>query len=189
METWKLIFTGVSAGVALLSAIASAVAWWRSREAKKIAEQKRDEAVKAAQSVASATTRIADVQESFQTAEASAQASSVVFVRSVPQRGFSGWKVENYSDQPVTNVVVRSATGAKIRVYNNDMDQLPEYVEHILGARQQSHRMFRPRRRGSASRPLGDRAHGGAVHRRTRADLGARGFAGSATGHRVARGE
>lgn len=43
VETWKLIFTGVSAGVALLSAIVSAVAWWRSREAKKVAEAKRNE--------------------------------------------------------------------------------------------------------------------------------------------------
>ena len=144
MELANVIISGISALVAVVSAIAAAVSALRSRKAKEIAETKRDEAVEAAKSVASSTGRIADVQESRETVEASAQAASVVFVRSVPQRGFSGWKVENYSDQPVTEVAVRSTTGAAIRVYNNDMEQLPEYVEHILGAHQQSHRMFRP---------------------------------------------
>ena len=42
----------------------------------------------------------------------------------------TGWPyrlaVLNDSDQPVTNVVVRSTTGAKIQVYNNDLTQLSE---------------------------------------------------------------
>ena len=42
------------------------------------------------------------------------------------QGGRTGWRVLNDSDQPVTNVVVRSTTGAKIQVYNNDLTQLSE---------------------------------------------------------------
>ena len=51
--TWSAIFAGVSAVVALVSAIVSGVAAWRSREAKRVAEKKRDEAVEAAKNVAS----------------------------------------------------------------------------------------------------------------------------------------
>ncbi len=144
METWKLIFAGISAGVALVSAIVSGVAAWRSRSAKKVAEAKRDEAVEAANKVASGVDRIAQVQESRQTADESAQASSVGFARSPVQGGRTGWRVQNDSDQPVTDVVVRSTTGAKIVVYNNDLPRLTEYVEHTLGGHQQSQFMFRP---------------------------------------------
>jgi len=41
-------------------------------------------------------------------------------------------------------VMTCSTTGAKIRVHTNDMEQLPEYLQRTLGARQQSERMFRP---------------------------------------------
>jgi hypothetical protein len=143
VETWKLIFTGVSAVVALLSAIASAVAWWRSREAKVVAERKRDEAVDAATRVAAAADRIAEVQESRKTAEESTQASSVVFVRSITVGNRNGWRVHNDSDQPVRNVSVRSTAGAMIQVYNNNLDRMSEYVEHNLGAHQQSQLCFR----------------------------------------------
>jgi len=78
------------------------------------------------------------VQESRQTAAELAQASSVVSVRSPIQGGRTGWRVQKDSDQPVTNVVVHSTTGAKIQVYNNDLTQLSEYVEHTLGAHQRS---------------------------------------------------
>lgn len=89
--------------------------------------------------------RIAAVQESRQTSESSAQASSVVFVLSEIQRGFSGWKVQNDSDQPVTNVVVQGVAGAQIVVYKGSgPEPVPEYVEHTIGAHQQSQRMFRP---------------------------------------------
>lgn len=142
--TWSAIFAGVSATVAAVSAVVAAVAAVRSKRAKNVAEQKRDEAVEAAKTVASGVGRIATVQESRQTAAESAQASSVVFVPSPIQGGRTGWRVQNDSDQPVTNVVVRSATGAKIQVYNNNLDQLPEYVEHALGAHQHSQVMFRP---------------------------------------------
>lgn len=90
METWSVIFAGVSAAVALASAIASGVSAWRSREAKKVAEKKRDEAVEAAQNVASGVDRLARVQESRQSAEQTAQASSVTIALSEVQRGFSG---------------------------------------------------------------------------------------------------
>lgn len=139
-----MIFAGVSAGVALVSAIAAGIAAFRSRSAQRVAEKKRDEAVEAATKVANGVDRIARVQESRQTADESAQASSVVFVRSPAHGGRTGWRVQNDSDQPVTNVVVRSATGAKIQVYNNDLSQLTEYVEHMLGGHQQSQFMFRP---------------------------------------------
>jgi hypothetical protein len=143
VETWSVIFAGVSAAVALVSAIASGVAAWRSREAKRVAEEKRDEAVAAANKVATGD-RIAQVHESRQTADESSQASSVVFVQSPVKGGRTGWRVQNDSDQPVTKVAVSSATGAKIQVYNNDLSQLTEYVEHTLGGRQQSQLMFRP---------------------------------------------
>jgi hypothetical protein len=142
--TWSAIFAGVSAAVAVVSAILSGIAALRSRDAKKVAEQKRDEAVAAAQAMASGVGRIATVQESRLTAAESAQASGVVFVQSPIQGGRTGWRVQNDSEQPVTNVVVRSTTGAKIQVYNNDLTQLDEYVEHTLGAHQQSQLMFRP---------------------------------------------
>lgn len=143
--TLSAVFAGVSAGVAVISAGVSAVAAWRSRDAKRVAEKKRNEAVEAAQNVASGIDRLALVQESRQTAEASAQASSVVFVRSEIQRGFSGWLVQNDSDRPVTNVAVRSTAGAKIVVYHGSgPDHLPEYVEHTVGAHQQSRLTFRP---------------------------------------------
>jgi hypothetical protein len=76
----------------------------RSREAKEIAEERADEAVKAAKTVASGVDRLARVHESRQTAEESAQASSVVLVLSEVQRGFSGWRVQNDGDRPVTNL-------------------------------------------------------------------------------------
>jgi hypothetical protein len=141
---FSALFAGVSATVAAVSAVVSAVAAWRSRAAKKVAERKRDEAVEAAKTAASGIGRIATVQESRQTAAESAQASSVVFVQSPIQGGRSGWRVQNYSEQPVTNVVVRSTTGAKIQIYNNNLDHLDEYVEHTLGAHQYSQQMFRP---------------------------------------------
>lgn len=143
--TWSATFAGVSAGVAIISAAVSGFAAWRSREAKNVAEKKRDEAVQAATDAASGIGRIATVQESRQTAAQSAQASSVVFVLSEVQRGFSGWRVQNDSDKPVTNVIVRGAAGAQIVVYRGSgPEQVPEYVEHTLGAHQQSRLMFRP---------------------------------------------
>jgi len=143
--TWSAIFAGVSAVVALVSAVVAGVSALRSREAKRVAEKKRDEAVEAAKNVASGVDRLARVEESRQTAEESAQASSVVLVLSEVQRGFSGWRVQNDSDRPVTNVVVRDATGAQIVVYRGSgPEPLPEYAEETIGAHQQSRLMFRP---------------------------------------------
>ncbi|ULE33328.1 hypothetical protein [Mycobacterium sp. IDR2000157661] len=90
------------------------------------AEKKRDEAVAAAIKAASASDRIATVQESRLTIEESAQAFSVVIVPAPIKGGRSGWHVLNDSDQPVTRVAVSSATGAKIQVYNNDLTQFEE---------------------------------------------------------------
>jgi hypothetical protein len=140
----NVIISGTSAAVALVSAIVAGVSALCSREAKRIAEEKRDEAVAAANKVASATDRIAAVQESRRIAEESAQASSIVFVRSPVKGGRTGWRVQNDSGQPVTNVAVRSVTGAKIQVYDNELSQLIDYVEHTLGAHHQSQLMFRP---------------------------------------------
>ncbi|MHA0288229.1 hypothetical protein ACXYX3_17485 [Mycobacterium sp. C3-094] len=152
MDLANVIISGVSAAVALGSAIAAGVSALRSREAKRIAEEKRDEAVQAAKDVASDVGRIATVQESRQraeearnTAEQSAQASSVLIVLSEVQRGFSGWKVHNESSQPVTNVVVSGLAGAQIVVYlGSEPEPRSEYVEPTVGAYQQSRLMFRP---------------------------------------------
>lgn len=144
MDLANVIISGISALVAVASAIAAAVSAVRSRKSKEIAETKRDEAVAAATKAASATDRIAAVQESRRTAEESAQASSVVFVRSKTLGNRTGWRVHNDSDQPVRNVAVRSTAGAMIQVYNNNLDRLSEHVEHNLGAHQQSQLMFRP---------------------------------------------
>lgn len=141
----NVIISGISAAVALVSAIVAGVSALRSREARRVAEEKRDEAVAAANQVASATDRIAAVQESRQTIEESAQASSVVLVLSEAQRGFSGWRVQNDSSQPVTNVAVRGTASAQIVVYRGSgPEHLTEYVEQTLGAHQQSRLMFRP---------------------------------------------
>lgn len=141
---FSAIFAGVSATVAVVSAIVGGVAARRSRTAKKIAETKRDEAVAAAIKAASATDRIAAVQESRLTIEESAQAFSVVIVPAPIKGGRSGWQVLNDSDQPVTQVAVRSATDAKIQVYNNDLTQFEEYVEHALAGHSHSQLPFRP---------------------------------------------
>lgn len=152
MDLANVIISGISAAVALGSAIVAGVSALRSREAKRIAEAKRDEAVQAAKDVASDVGRIATVQESRQraeearnTAEQSAQASSVLIVLSEVQRGFSGWKVHNESSQPVTNVVVSGLAGAQIVVYlGSGPEPRSEYVEPTVGAYQQSRLMFRP---------------------------------------------
>lgn len=145
MDLANAIISGMSAFVAVASAIAAAVSAVRSRKSKEIAETKRDEAVAAAIKAASATDRIAAVQESRLTIEESAQASSVVLVLSEVQRGFSGWRVQNDSSQPVTNVAVRGAASAQIVVYRGSgPEHLTEYVEQTLGAQQQSRLMFRP---------------------------------------------
>lgn len=145
MDLANVIISGISAAVALVSAIVAGVSALRSREARRVAEEKRDEAVAAANQVASATDRIAAVQESRQTIEESAQASSVVLVLSEAQRGFSGWRVQNDSSQPVTNVAVRGTASAQIVVYRGSgPEHLTEYVEQTLGAHQQSRLMFRP---------------------------------------------
>lgn len=143
--TWSAIFAGVSAAVALVSAIVSGMSALRSRQAKQVAEKKRDEAVEAAQNVASGVDRLVRVQESRQTVEQTAQASSVTIALSEVQRGFSGWKVHNDSGQPITNVVVSGVGGEQIVVYlGSGPEQRPEYVEPTVGAYQQSRLMFRP---------------------------------------------
>ncbi|NGX07367.1 hypothetical protein [Mycobacteroides franklinii] len=145
MDLVNVIISGISAAVAVVSAVAAGVSALRSREAKRIAEEKRDEAVAAATKVASATDRIAAVQESRQIIESSAQASCIVIVLSEMQRGYSGWWVQNYSDQPVTDVVVRGTGGAQIVVYRGSgPESLREYPLHTLGARQHSKLAFRP---------------------------------------------
>lgn len=144
MDLANVIISGISAFVAVASAIAAAVSAFRSREAKRIAEEKRDEAVGAAIRAASATDRIAAVQESRLTMEESAQAYSVVIVPAPIVGGRSAWHVLNDSDQPVTRVAVSSGTGAKIQVYNNDLTQFEEYVEHTLAGRAHSQLRFRP---------------------------------------------
>ena len=145
MDLANVVISGISAAVAVVSAIVAGVSALRSREAKSVAEKKRNEAVDAATEVASAVGRIATIQESRQTAAECAQASSVILVLSEVQRGFSGWRVQNDSDQPVTNVVVRGATGGKIVVYRGSgPEPLTEYAEHVLGAHQKSQLMFRP---------------------------------------------
>ncbi|BBX15220.1 hypothetical protein CRI77_22405 [Mycolicibacterium duvalii] len=152
MDLANVIISGISAAVAVGSAIVAGVSALRSREAKRIAEEKRDEAVQAAKDVASDVGRIATVQESRQraeearnTAEQSAQASSVLIVLSEVQRGFSGWKVHNESSQPVTNVVVSGVAGAQIVVYlGSGPEPRSEYVEPTVGAYKQSRLMFRP---------------------------------------------
>lgn len=152
MDLANVIISGISAAVALGSAIVAGVSALRSREAKRIAEEKRDEAVQAAKDVASDVGRIATVQESRQraeesryTAEQSAQASSVLIVLSEVQRGFSGWKVHNESSQPITNVVVSGVAGAQIVVYlGSGPEPRSEYVEPTVGANQRSRLMFRP---------------------------------------------
>ena len=53
------------------------------------------------------------------------------------------WIADVVSER-LPGVVTCSTTGAKIRVYTNDMEQLPEYLLRTLGARQQSERIFRP---------------------------------------------
>ena len=53
------------------------------------------------------------------------------------------WIADVVSER-LPGVVTCSTTGAKIRVYTNDMEQLPEYLQRTLGARQQSERIFRP---------------------------------------------
>ncbi|WP_156664394.1 hypothetical protein [Mycobacterium sp. 852002-51613_SCH5001154] len=144
MDLANVVISGISAFVAVASAIAAAVSAVRSREAKRIAEEKRDEAVGAAIKAASATDRIAAVQESRLTVEDSAQAFSVVIVPAPIKGGRSGWHVLNDSDQPVTRVAVSSATGAKIQVYNNDLTQFEKYVEHTLAGHSHSQLRFRP---------------------------------------------
>jgi hypothetical protein len=145
VDKWNVIFAGVSAGVALLSAIAAAIAAVLSRSAKREAEEKRDEAVEAAKGVASGVGRLVEMQESRDVVEESAQAYGVVFELSEVQRGFTGWRVRNDSDQPVTNVAVRGTTGLPIVVYRGSgPDSEPEYFEHALSAHQQSQLMFRP---------------------------------------------
>ncbi|WP_074331530.1 hypothetical protein [Mycobacteroides abscessus] len=131
--------------IALASALVSAISALRSREAKRIAEEKRDEAVTAAQTTAEALSRLAKAQESRQAVQKSVQASCVVFDLAEIQRGFSGWWVRNDSDQPVTNVVVRGVDGTQIVVYRGSgPEPLPEYPVHTLGARQRSELAFRP---------------------------------------------
>lgn len=145
MDKWNVIFAGVSAGVALLSAIAAAVSAVLSRSAKREAEEKRDEAVAAAKNVATGVGRLVQMQESRDAVEVSAQAYGVVFELSEVQRGFTGWRVRNDSDQPVTDVIVRGATGSPIVVYRGSgPDSVPEHREHALSAHQQSQFMFRP---------------------------------------------
>ncbi|MEX3755541.1 hypothetical protein ABFW00_06830 [Mycobacteroides abscessus] len=143
MDLANVIISGISAAVALVSAIVAAISALRSREAKRIAEEKRDEAVTAATKVASATDRIAAVQESRQIAEASAQASSIVIVQAPIRGGRSGWHVQNGSDQPITQVAVSSTTGAKIQIYNNDLTQFEEYLEPTVSGYAHSQWPFR----------------------------------------------
>lgn len=160
----NVIISGISAAVAVVSAIVAGVSALRSREAKEIAEKKRDEAVDAAVTVASATTRIAAVHGSRQATEAVAQASSVVVVIAKIQAGFSGWRVQNDSDQPVTNVAVRAADGGQIVVYRGSgTDHVPEYTEPVVGAHRHSEKMFRPTGDGLAGCV---QAASGAHHRR-----------------------
>lgn len=145
MDIANVIISGISALVALVSAVVAGVSALRSREAKQIAEQKRDEAVAAASKVATATGRIADVQEQRQTAEASAQASSIVIVSApISGGGRAGWQVHNGSAQPVTQVAVSTATGAQIQVYDNDLTRFEEYIEHTLAGQSRSQLSFRP---------------------------------------------
>lgn len=144
MDLANVIISGISAFVAVASAIAAAVSAVRSRTSKEIAETKRNEAVGAAIRAASAADRIAAVEESRLTIEESAQAFSVVVVPAPITGGRSGWHVLNDSDQPVTRVAVSSATGAKIVVYNNDLTQFEEYVEHTVAGHSNSQLRFRP---------------------------------------------
>lgn len=124
--------------MALVSAILFGVSALRSRQAKQ-------EAIEAAQHVASGVARLAQVQGSRQAAEQTAQASSVTIARSQVQHGRSGWRVDNGSDQPITDVEVSGVGGEQILLYlGSGPEQRPKYVEPTVGAHQQSQWMFRP---------------------------------------------
>lgn len=140
----NVVISGISAVVAVASAIASGLAWLRSRDARDEAEKQRNQAVAASIKAASAIDRIAAVQESQLTIEESAQAFSVVIVPAENWQDRVGWHVLNDSDQPVTQVGVRSATGAKIKTYNNDLTEYDEYVEPTLARQARSQLSFRP---------------------------------------------
>jgi hypothetical protein len=150
--TISAIAAAVSAAVAVGSAIGALIAARRSRSDKKQAETRANEALKASQAVAAAVGRIAEAQESHQTsvesrqtAADSVQAVRVGFVPSPVQRGRTGWRIKNDSDDPVTSVDIRTTTGAKIVVYRGSgPDHEDHYGEPVLSAHQTTQMMFRP---------------------------------------------
>ncbi len=139
------IAAGVSATVALVSAVVAAVSAVHSRAAKREAEQRASEAVRAAQSVATDVGRIARIQETRQHRDTSAQAEQVAFTPSPVMGGRTGWRISNDSGSSISNVRVRSTTGAQIVVYHGSgPEPTPEHVEAVIGAHQPSQFMFRP---------------------------------------------
>jgi hypothetical protein len=164
--TASAAFAGVSAAVALGSALGALIAASRSRSDKKQTELRSDESLKAAQAAAVALGRIAQVQESLhastesaqaahESAEAeresseaeheSAQAKRVGFVPSPVQRGRTGWRIKNDSDAPVYAVEVRTTNRAKVVVYRGSgPDQVDSDDEPLLTAHESSQMMFRP---------------------------------------------
>jgi hypothetical protein len=143
--TFSAVFAGISATVAAGSAVGSWVSARRSRSAKTDAENKRDEAVTAAQAAADALRSIATTQETAQIEMESAQAARVGFVPSPVGRGRTGWRVQNDSDAPITAVEVSTTTSAKIVVYRGSgPDNQDHYDEPVISAGQTTPRMFRP---------------------------------------------
>jgi hypothetical protein len=146
VATFSAIFAGISAAVAVVSAVVSGVSAVRSRSAKREAEQRAREALEAAQSVATGVDRIAQVHESRQLSQKSAEAEKVTFAPSPVMGGRTGWRINNDSNASISDVRVRTTTnGARIVVYHGSSpDPGPEHVEPVIAAHQPSKFMFRP---------------------------------------------
>ena len=124
----------ISAVVAVVSAMASGVAWWRARAARNEAQSLAKASADAAQSVAVDVGVIASIQEAQRADDQDRQALLIYVARSVNNLGRSGWVVKNASDAPITNLQVTSKVGSTLFVYrpNGNVDNLTVYQESVL---------------------------------------------------------
>jgi hypothetical protein len=143
---WGAIASGVSAVVALMSALAAGAAAIFSRRARDQADARATDALQSAQSVAIDIGVIATIQEAQRAADVDKQAHLVYLAKS-DFNGRAGYVVMNASDAPISRLQVSSRNATVVHVYgNNGDDMVHVYQEDVLGPRASS-RTFIPHAR------------------------------------------
>ncbi len=141
---WSALAGWLSAVVALAAAIASGVGAWRSRSAKRQAEQQAKDATEAARQGAANIGRIASTLEARFAPEVNKQALLVYIATSPVVMGNTGWVIMNGSDGPISKLKVTTVNSCQLLVQRGSGPETEDTLEVPMLSPGENTKMFNP---------------------------------------------